>query len=114
PAICESRGGAERPLLATAADPDRKVCLDRFREVRCVRQREVLAFEVGVLAIEEKPQRLGVFPELILPHAGARERNAVRPVLGLMPSSAKPARDPPLRQKIYRGDRFREDNGMAV
>src|SRR5436853_4272576 len=72
------------------------------------------AVEVREVTIEQEAQHLRVLLELILPRAGAGELDAVRLVLGLVPTRAETAGDATAREQIDRGERFCEDDRVTV
>src|SRR5262245_38133393 len=100
PAVGVFRGGTERPLLPSPADPDRYAGLKRLGIVWRVRHLEILPLEVRapLLGRQEQPQDLRVLLEHVLAWTDRREREAVGLGLDVVPAGTEAASDSAVRQ----------------
>src|SRR5207244_12833639 len=91
PAVGPARDGAERALLAAAADPDGDAGLERLGVVRRILELEVLAGEAhpALLGIEEHAHDLRVLLQHVLADADRREVIAKGLGLDLVPARAE-------------------------
>ena len=100
---------------AGPAHPDRRMGpLHGPGMQRGVLQPVAAAPERHVILREEPPQDLHALLQAVHPLAHRRERDAVRPMLGLVPGGAHRALHPPLREVVERDHLGREHRGPAM
>ena len=107
-------GDLQRSLLAAATDPDRQLGLHGPGLVAGVRQREVLAREVGDVVVQQAAEALDALLELVEANLRDWELDAVGVVLDLRPPCADPHLGAAARQQIDGRDRLGQHRGMAI
>ena len=114
PDVGVAGGDAERHPLSAAADEQGQPLLDRLRLAEGVGDRVVPAGERRALVVEERADQAARLTQLREPDRDGVERDAVHPVLGLMPGRAEPEDRAPARDVVERGGHLREDRGVPV
>ena len=115
PMVGPTCGGAEGPLLAPSADEDRRWLLRALRLVPCLRECEVLAFEVDLLLGEQSHDHLYALVEDVHPLADRlAEADPIGVGLELVPAGSEPELESSARDDVHGGRHVRGHRRMSI
>src|SRR2546426_7181 len=115
PPVAVARDERHDPLLALAADDDRRMgLLHVLRSERGLLEPIVLSGDGRVVLVPELGQHLEAFGEPARPLARRAERKAVRAVVALEPAGADAEHETAVAHVIDRRRHLREERGIPI